>query len=365
MKRNMKILAGAILVALSPLGYAQTSTPTDIDAQVTVLDTTAANRGQTQVAGRIAANFTGLTGSESNSLTLVNALRTGSPATLTTTTVTPGVDGAPPTTTTTETTITPATGKMGWGNVKIALALAQAQLKQLGITNPTAEQLNAALNGGDVTVTTGTGATATTTTTTLKGVLQMRADGMGWGQIAQAGGTKLGPVVSQVKMSNKQVAALPREDSSTTTTTTGTTASTKGVRTAEGAAVHGKGSSSKGVTTAAGTSPTASGKGSSKGITTAVGATSSGSASRGLVTADGATAGHAPKGNAYGRGVVTAAGGGAGSVTAATGGKAPSGAGVVTGSGNSAAAVSTAAGSGGGNGKGNAGGNGQGKGPKG
>ena len=32
----------------------------------------------------------------------------------------------------------------------------------------------------------------------------MRADGMGWGQIAQASGTKLGPVVSGIKSQNAQ-----------------------------------------------------------------------------------------------------------------------------------------------------------------
>jgi len=341
MKRTMRILVGSVLIALSPMGYAQTAS--DLDKQVTTLDTTAANKGQTLVATKIASNFTTLAGSDANALKLVNALRTGTDATLTTTTTTPGTGGAAPTTTTTESTITPATGKMGWGNVKIALALAQAQLTKLGITNPTADQLNAALNGGTVSVTTGTGATAVTTETTLDGVLAMRAEGMGWGQIAQAGGTKLGPVVSQLKMANVKVAALPPESGTPSTTTT-TTATAKG----------------KGVTTADGTT-VASGKGSSKGITTATGAAASGSGSRGLVTADGATAGHTPKGNAYGRGIVSAAGGTTTNV-AATGGGKPTGAGVMTGTGGAAAAVSTGAGNAGGNGKGNAGGNGGGKG---
>jgi hypothetical protein len=93
----------------------------------------------------------------------------------------------------TTTVITPPTGKMGHGNVFTSLALAKQQLGQMGISQPTPEQLQAALTGG--TITTGTGATATATTTQLNGILTMRSQGMGWGQIAQKQGTKLGPVV--------------------------------------------------------------------------------------------------------------------------------------------------------------------------
>jgi hypothetical protein len=62
---------------------------------------------------------------------------------------------------------------MGFGNVNIALSLAEASLKQQGITNPTSEQLQGA----------------------LMSVLQQRADGKGWGQIANSMGFKLGEVV--------------------------------------------------------------------------------------------------------------------------------------------------------------------------
>lgn len=333
MKFTMRILAGSLLIALAPLTQAQT-TGGELDTQVRVFDATAANRGQTQVAQKIAANFVNLAGSEDNALALVNALRSGTDATLKTPTATTGTGTSAGTGTSTSTTIDPPTGKMGWGNVKIALGLAQDALLRAGITKPTAEQLQAALNGGAVTRADGT-------TVTLKGVLQMRADGMGWGQIAQAGGTKVGPVVSSLKSTQAELAKLPKATTSGTTTTAAA-------------------AKSKGVTTAAGASSTSTGKGSSKGITTATGATS-GSASRGLVTADGATSAHQPKGNGYGRGVVTAAGGGAG-VNVSASGKPTQGAGVVTGSGAGAASVSTANGNAGGNGKGNAGGNGKGKG---
>jgi len=92
---------------------------------------------------------------------------------------------------------------MGFGNVFISLALAKQQLSQAGITQPTPQQLQAALLGG--TVTTGSGTTATTTK--LQGILTMRSQHMGWGQIAQKLGFKLGPVVSGLKAANQGLAA--------------------------------------------------------------------------------------------------------------------------------------------------------------
>jgi hypothetical protein len=160
----MRVLAGFLLVALSPL----------------LAPAQATDRGQTLVAGKIASGFNNFAGSKENSIALVKALHDGTHATLIhkTPATTPG--GTP--TTTTTTTYDPPTGKMGWGNVKISLALAQDSLTRAGITRPTAEQLQAALSGGKVTV---NNADGTTTTTTLRGVLRMRADGMGWGEIAK------------------------------------------------------------------------------------------------------------------------------------------------------------------------------------
>jgi hypothetical protein len=322
--KNLKLktlVAASLVVAFSPLALqAQTtSTSSDIDKQTQLLNTTAENKGQTQVATKIASSFTKLAGSQDNALTLVRALRDGSLVMLTTTTTGTGT----PTGTTTTTSFTPPTGKMGWGNVFNSLALAQDSLARAGITNPTNAQLQAALMGGDVT-------NANGTTTTLKGILQMRADGMGWGQIAQASGTKLGPVVSSIRSTQHTVAALP------TTTTPGVTTPTTAAA-----------SSSKSLTTAAGTTtPTAKG-GASSGVVTAAGA------SAGSIT-------HGNSANAPGKGVVTAAGGSAGVVTHGNSASAP-GQGVVNAAGGNASGVTTA-GNAGGNGKGNAGGNGNGKG---
>src|SRR5260370_269144 len=87
-----------------------------------------------------------LAGSQENAVALANALRTGSPATLTYTST--DANGKP---TTTTATITPPTKPMGWGNVSHSLALTQFALNQAGITNPTSAELQAALQGNSIT----------------------------------------------------------------------------------------------------------------------------------------------------------------------------------------------------------------------
>ena len=322
MKKQIRILAAAAVLSLAPALNAQT-TPVPSDR----------NSGQNLVATKIAGNYANLAGGEENAMTLVNALRAGTDATIVTVVPPPAGSPAGTPSTTTQTTVAVPTKPMGWGNVKHALALAQDQLARAGITNPTAAQLQTALNGGDLVV---TNADGTTRTTTVKGILTMRADGMGWGNIAKAGGTKLGQV-AKADMSAKSLKA-PSTGTSTTTTTM------SGVTTAAGAPSTTT-KASKGITTAAGgTVATSVDKGPSKGITTASGASAT-HGSKGLVTASGASASASPNGNAYGRGIVTASGG-----TAAASG--------VT-HGNNAGGNGN--GHAGGTGKGNAGGNGQGK----
>lgn len=102
--------------------------------------------------------YTELAGSKENATALVTGLRDGKEVTLTSGTTTE--------------TFTPPTGKMGYGNVDNALALAEASLKQKGFTEPTLAQLEAS----------------------VMDVLGMRADGKGWGQIAQFYGTTMGEV---------------------------------------------------------------------------------------------------------------------------------------------------------------------------
>lgn len=145
---------------------------------------------------RIASEFSVFAGSRDNAHGLVAGLRRGTEVALTAfASAGKGQAG-------TSTTFTPPTPPMDSDNVRIGLALAQEQLIRLGITRPTAEQIKAALAGGAVT----NGAGSTATTTRLQGVLQMRAQGMGWGQVASAMGTKLGHVMGGLKQTNEQLA---------------------------------------------------------------------------------------------------------------------------------------------------------------
>lgn len=142
-------------------------------------------------AQNLVIRYEPLAGSTHNAASLIAGLRDGKPVLLLAT-----ADGANPTAA--SLTFTPATRPMGYGNVNIALALAQAQLTALGITAPTPGQLAAALNGGVVVTANGS--------FTLKGVLTQRAADMGWGAIAQSMGFKLGAVVRAADR-NKPLAA--------------------------------------------------------------------------------------------------------------------------------------------------------------
>ena len=149
--------------------------------------------GGAQVTSKIVDAFTEFAGSPENAVSLVAGLRSGGEITLTGAggTGTGGADtggrdaagkGA------TTTTFTSPAGPLGNGETYIALALAKDQLAGYGVENPTPSQIAAALNGGTV-------STSQLGDMQLQGVLQMRADGMGWGRIAQAQGTKLGWVM--------------------------------------------------------------------------------------------------------------------------------------------------------------------------
>ena len=86
------------------------------------------------------------------------------------------------------TTIEPPTGNMGLGEVDIALAFTVAQLMaELELAQPTPGQISAALLGGDVQY----GNTTPKSTKTLPGILKLRAQKTGWGQIAAQLGYKL------------------------------------------------------------------------------------------------------------------------------------------------------------------------------
>lgn len=120
-------------------------------------------------ASRIASRFEDLAGSPENAASLIAGLRSGTEITLSSPDAATGVS------------FTPTTKPMGYGNITRALTLAQRQLAAQGITEPTPEQLHTALNGGTLTTVDSGGASQTVK---MAGVLQLRSQGMGWGQIA-------------------------------------------------------------------------------------------------------------------------------------------------------------------------------------
>lgn len=168
---------------------------TNLYVESQTMDKLAASRGESQVTSKISADFSGFAGSTANARSLVTGLRYAAPITLTA-----PQDGTPVTT-----TFTPPTHSLGHGNVFISLALAQRQLASQGIIRPTPEQIRAALMGGTLI----TGTDTAVKTVTLPGVLQMRSEGMGWGHIAKTLGMKLGPVVSEIKSVNRDLATRP------------------------------------------------------------------------------------------------------------------------------------------------------------
>jgi len=319
-----------VVACLVPVAAANRTSNTRIATGVELVSdatTPALSAGQMQVANKVASPFVTMAGSHENAVALATALRTGTTANLV-------FASSSPSGNTTQKAIELAipTKPMGWGSVSHAFALAQLSLRQAGIENPTAPQLQAALDGGSI-------KTADGKTVTLPGVLQQRAEGMGWGQIAKTYGTTMGALNRGLKAPATTVASsTPAKTTSSAPTqrrpvVTGTThgRSANGVTTGTNSAMASYGS--KALTTATGSHPSNSASGhSAKGITTAFGATAGGAPS--MVSAAGNG-----QGKAFGRGVMTAAGGGASN---AAGGARGGGSSVLTGSGAYATGVRTA-----------------------
>ncbi|MEX0960084.1 MAG: hypothetical protein WDZ63_12420 [Burkholderiales bacterium] len=148
--------------------------------------------GEEKVIGDISADFESFARSGDNADALVRALRTGGEVTL-------SDNGA-------TTVFDPATGHMGYGEVHISLSLAEALLRDAGITDPTPEQIAAVLNGGDVLAADGT-------IITYEGILVQRSDGQGWGQIARNAGVNLGLVIASKRSGKDLLNKLPADAS--------------------------------------------------------------------------------------------------------------------------------------------------------
>jgi hypothetical protein len=192
MKASMHLTCARTVVFFTAalLGSAPSLLKADEPVGITAerLDADARLAGKVRTTAEISTKFANFAGSPENATALVTGLHDGATVTLITT-----VNGQP-----VITEFQPATGQQGYGNTFISLALAQESLAKAGITQPTPEQLIAALNGG--TVTGGNG-----TAVTLAGVLSLRAAGTGWGDIAHTLGVKLGPVVKSLHVAHQHI----------------------------------------------------------------------------------------------------------------------------------------------------------------
>lgn len=146
----------------------------------------------------------------------VSALRTGGDFTVVSTVTRQATnpDGTPATnpdgtprmeTVSIESIVDNPNGPMGWGEVDHSLGLAEAM-----VDNGSAASMEEALLGAAVVTTvTNPDGTTTTTTTYEGGLLELRADGMGWGQIAKELGFK-----SLGEIKGKGQAGVAAEDGS-------------------------------------------------------------------------------------------------------------------------------------------------------
>lgn len=299
-KHNYMTAAAMAALAVFTIQVEAAGTSTTIGVSATT-GTTSANAAY---QSRIGTAYTDFAGSDSNLQSLTTGLRSGSSITLT------DSAGAP------STTFTPPTKPMGYGNITRALDFANRDLAAAGITDPTPQQIQAALNGGTV-------INAQGQATTLDGVLQLRSQGMGWGQIAH--------------QLNISPAANIHGQNATLVNAAGAAGGLSGHHSG---IVNADGSSSTGLTSAAGKAVNAGGTKSNAGGHSGI-VSADGSASGGLSSGGGNAYGHAKSG-------IVSAGGVGGGYTGIT-----TGAGGGYGAGGVAAGTHTAFGGGNGNGNGN------------
>ena len=208
MNTQSKLLSAALAAALfaTAPAFAQDS------ATETGTDATEVTETSSVPQDRLVDRYSEAAGSEEAAAGLVTSLRAGDDLTLTetTTTTTTNPDGTTTTTTSTsDVVIDNPNGPMGWGEVDKALGIAEKLVEDGKFAD-----LEAALAGaGDITNPDGTVVEGSA------GILQLRADGMGWGQIAKEYDFKLGSVVGNGKPSRD--ADVDGEVTTTTTVTYG------------------------------------------------------------------------------------------------------------------------------------------------
>jgi len=139
---------------------------------------TAASKGGAVTANGLMKRYESLAGSADNAKSLVNGLRTKTEIVL----VGQGEacsgrfcsSNGPVTV-----KFMPLTEAMGFGNIDIALALTEADLEAKSVAGPKPGHLKAALNGGKE------------GTLDFAGILKLRSEGNGWGDIANSLGFEL------------------------------------------------------------------------------------------------------------------------------------------------------------------------------
>jgi len=220
------VLAGGPVFAAETTGSEGVESGAGVSNMTTTTDTTTTDTTPTstqmigtsvQTEAKLSQEFAEFLGSEEQAAQVVEGLRQGSSFSLSSgsgeTETTAGGEGD--TAALEVGAIEPPTGTMGYGNVKLTLRLAESKLQQMGITQPTPDELSAVLLGGDV------------NGQAVDGILAMRAEGMGWGEIAQQYDMKVGQIMGNGHgVADANAAAQAATE--TATTTTASTASGNG-----------------------------------------------------------------------------------------------------------------------------------------
>jgi hypothetical protein len=167
------------------------------DTTDTQTDTTATIGRSSNVEAKLSSEFAEFLGGEEAAAEVVESLRTGQGFSWT-----QNGDGEPLPDASAADVPPPTenalpTGTMGYGNVRLTLKLAEASLADLGIDQPTNEQLSAMLLGGEI------------DGTAYEGILVERAAGAGWGELAQRYGFKVGDLMGNRK---GPVGGVPADD---------------------------------------------------------------------------------------------------------------------------------------------------------
>jgi hypothetical protein len=160
---------------------------TEVETQVTTIVQQIDQQGPV-VVERISTQFAEVACTQENARKLVEALHNGTEVTIT------GDDGR-------SATFRP-TASLGYGDAYIAMALAAEALREAGITGcATPDQWKAVLLGGELAPAGTASVTTTTTTRSFPGILVLREQHGGWGQVAQTTNVQLGSVVSTARTS--------------------------------------------------------------------------------------------------------------------------------------------------------------------